>query len=313
MDPYVIDIPYWKRFLLVQLIIAPFRAPKSAALYKEIWTPEGSPLAIHTANLAKKLQRVLGTSYDVQWAMRYQHPSIAETLHQWKLLAEAEELIVVPLYPQPASSTTTSTLEEVQRLLKNLDLSIRVKEVRSFYQDERYLDAVAATAGSFRLDEYDHFLFSFHGLPQRHILKDDPNGYCQLNNQCCATINDRNKGCYRAACFHTARETAGRLGIPQESYTVTFQSRLGRDPWVQPYTDEVLAQLAEKGVKNILAFSPAFVADCLETLYEIGTEYNELFRSHGGESVTLVPSLNDRDDWVRALSGLIAPSATLVN
>ncbi|MCB0396355.1 MAG: ferrochelatase [Flavobacteriales bacterium] len=308
MDPYVIDIPLWKRFLLVNFIIAPFRAPKSAKLYKEIWTKDGSPLLIHTRNLATRLEETLGESHQVKWAMRYQHPGIGETITQWKELHDLSELVVIPLYPQPASSSTTSTIELVRRIFKKYSLKIPVRIVDKFYDHPSYLDAVAASASGISFAEYDHILFSFHGVPERHILKDDHSGVCRINDSCCGQISEKNEKCYRAACFHTAREVAKRLRIPDNGFTVCFQSRLGSDPWVQPYTDKVIEEMGRKGNKKLLVFSPAFVADCLETIYEIGVEYQELFQQFGGEKVTLVPGLNDRPEWVQTVAELALQS-----
>ncbi|HEU4719446.1 MAG TPA: ferrochelatase [Bacteroidia bacterium] len=306
MDPEVIDINPVARWLLVNLIIAPFRAPKSAKLYEKIWTKEGSPLLIYGNALTQKLQHSLGEDYVVKLAMRYRNPSIRNVLREM-MKENVEKIIAVPLYPQYASSSTGSTITRLEKEIAAQKITVPVKIISRFHQRREYIDAVAAGAGSFDLSQYDHVLFSFHGVPERHITKTDAklgNGKCYFGN-CCDTIHAGNEFCYRANCLATAHDVARKLSLSPEKYTISFQSRLGRTPWIRPYSDEIIAELAQKGKKKILAFSPAFVADCLETIYEIGVEYDELFRRNGGEKVQLVPSLNADDSWVAALQKII--------
>jgi ferrochelatase len=295
-DPRVIDINPISRFFLVNGIIVPFRAGKSAKLYEKIWTKEGSPLLIHGINLQKKLQKELGENYVVELAMRYQEPSISAAIERLKK-ANISSITVLPLYPQYATSSTTSSIEETEKVLKKWPSAPQVKYIQNFFVE---------IARQYNFNNYDHFLFSYHGLPERQITKasaEFSDGSCKIGS-CCDVITDKNRLCYRANCYETTRQLVKNLNIPEGKYTSAFQSRLD-DKWLKPYSDKVIEELAKKGVKNILVFSPAFVADCLETIYEIGTEYDEIFKEHGGESVTLVRSLNDSDVWVKALKNMI--------
>lgn len=302
-DERVIDINPIGRLLLVNGIIVPFRAPKSAKLYKHIFDENGSPLLYHGLELQKKMQAALGENYIVEFGMRYQNPKVEDALARIQKNG-THKLIIVPLYPQYASSSTGSTLQRIYEILNKWQTMPSIKAIHQFYDDEGFLNAVVENGNKFNVAEYDHVLFSFHGLPERQIRKGDCHDYC-LKNNCCSSITDKNASCYRAACFETARQIAKRMHIDEKKYTISFQSRLGKTPWIKPYSDEVIIELAEKGVKKILCFSPAFVADCLETLHEIGAEYQELFEEHGGEKIQLVPSLNSNDTWVEALKNII--------
>lgn len=309
MDPWVIDINPIGRWFLVNGIIAPLRAPKSAKLYESIWTSEGSPLLFHGINLKEKLQRTLGNDYVVELGMRYQSPSLRNAMIALRD-KKVDRIIAVPLYPQYSSAATSSTIEEIEKIQKRAGNFPEVKIIRKFHQFPEYIDAVAQTARPFPVSEFDHVMFSFHGVPERQITKTSKtlgDGSCSFDS-CCDVITGRNLYCYRANCIATARALAEKLNIPKEHYTISFQSRLGRTPWLQPFSDQVIIDIAKQGKKKLLAFSPAFVADCLETIYEIGVEYNELFREHGGEKVTLVPSLNSNDFWVDALGQIILRS-----
>ena len=306
MDKRVIDINPVSRWLLINLIIAPTRAPKSAKLYEKIWTQEGSPLLFHGIALKEKLQAKLGNDYVVSFGMRYQNPSIHSALEELRK-ASVKKIIVLPLYPQYASSSTGSTIELLMQEFGKWEVTPELKIISRFHHREEYLNALEASAKGFNPADYDHVLFSFHGLPERHIHKSDAqygDGKCTLG-KCCEIPRAGNQYCYRANCFQTALALAERLKIPKENYTIAFQSRLGRDPWIKPYSDHEIIRLAKEGKKKILAFSAAFVADCLETIYEIGTEYNELFREHGGEKVQLVPSLNSNPEWVDAVAKIL--------
>jgi ferrochelatase len=300
-DKRVIDMPWLSRKLLVNFIIVPFRSPKSAKQYKEIWTKEGSPLLIYGERLKTKLQKKLGDGFIVELAMRYQNPSVKSVLD--KITHKVEKLIVVPLYPHYASSSTGSTIEKVMLEIKNYEVVPDVKIQGPFYNNPEFIKAFVAIAQKRnKISDYDHYLFSYHGLPERHIMKGSEE--CGMNcklNECCNALTDKNFYCYRASCYHTTKLIAEALKLPDGSYTTSFQSRLGRDPWIKPYTDHVIAEKAKSGVKKMLCFSPAFVADCLETLFEIRIEYNRLFKEHGGTEMHLAESLNDNDEWVDAL------------
>lgn len=307
-DPYVIDLPWLKRLLLVNLIIIPFRAPKSAKLYKEIWTDEGSPLLIHGKAVSEKLQRSLGDQFEVMLAMRYQNPSIKSVLQQMEK-ANYSRIIALPLYPQYASSSTGSTIAKVKEDAKGYPTLPHIHFIKHFYDHPTFIKAWVEQFSKFDISSYDHVIFSFHGLPEKHLMKEHPSGNCTAHH-CRTEINGGNKTCYRAHCFATVRAIVEYVSIPENAYTVAFQSRLGSDPWIQPFSDEVVVQKAKEGVKNLLIASPAFVADCLETLYEIEIEYDELFKEHGGEKVELIKSLNENDIWIAALKEMVNKKAS---
>jgi protoporphyrin/coproporphyrin ferrochelatase len=305
-DKRVIDISAIGRFFLVNFIIVPFRSSNSAKLYQKIWTKEGSPLMIHTKHLSEKLQNELGDKFIVDFAMRYQEPAIKKVLNKLRE-QKPSHITILPLYPQYASSSTGSSMEYILKEIASWEVIPSLRILTKFYDNAHYLNAVADTAREFDFNNYDHILFSYHGLPERQVKKASAHyggETCQLG-ACCNSITKNNQYCYRANCFETTRQLVKRLNIPEGKYTTTFQSRLN-DKWIKPYSDKVIEELAKKGAKKLLVFSPAFVADCLETIYEIGTEYDVLFKEHGGESVTLVKSLNDNELWVKAVREMIS-------
>lgn len=306
MDERVIDIPKLNRTLLVKGVIVPFRSPKTAKLYTEIWDGQtGSPLLYYSVLQARMLQDKLGEGYQVELAMRYQNPSIESGLAKLKA-ALVESIQVIPLFPQYASASTGSVMQLVMELVSKWPTVPPISFVNSFHDNELMIKVFADNARKHQVESFDHVLFSFHGLPERQLLKCDHTGsYCLKNADCCQTLNDTNKFCYSAQGHDTARLIAKELGLAKENYTVCFQSRLGKEPWVQPYTTDVLKRLAAEGKKRLLVFSPAFVADCLETLYEITVEYHEEFRTLGGEHVQLVESLNDNPLFIDALAGMV--------
>lgn len=304
MDKRVIDIPAVPRWLLVNLIIAPFRGPKSAAEYRKLFTERGSPLKYYTEDLPEPLRSLLGKDYVVEYAMRYQNPSIATGLEKLKK-ANVASIHVIPLFPQYASATTGSVIDKVMEIVSRWQIIPEMKFTSQFLEEELFLEVIARRGRQWMdQHQYDHFLFSYHGLPERQIRKGSVGDQCKLGS-CCASFHERNRYCYRAQCFHTTRLIADKLGIPQDKYTVCFQSRLGKDPWIKPYTEDVLHELAAKGVKKVLAFSPAFVSDCLETTIEVGEAYQEQFIHAGGERWDLVESLNDDPQWVECLKELV--------
>jgi len=306
MDPRVIDISPLSRALLVKGIIVPFRSPKTAKLYKEIWSSEtGSPLLHYSKLQHKLLQERLGDGYQVELAMRYQNPSIESALNRLKA-ALVESIHVIALFPQYASASTGSVYDKVMELLRQWPTIPSVSFANSFHDNELMIETFANNGKKHQPETYDHILFSFHGLPQRQLMKCDHTGsYCLKVDGCCNILNDTNKYCYSAQCHHTALLIAEKLNIPKEKYTICFQSRLGKDPWVQPYTSEIVAKLANEGKKRLLVFCPAFVADCLETVYEVTEEYGAEFKALGGEHVQLVESLNDSPTWIDALEGMV--------
>lgn len=304
MDGRVIDIPYIPRFLLVNGIIATFRAPKSAKEYAKLWEDRGSPLKFYGFDVRDMLQEVLGEAYQVVLGMRYQSPSIENALKELKA-ANVERIIVIPLFPQYASATTGSVSEKVNSIVNQWQIIPSINHINQFMDHPMFLDAFAANGKAMmEKEDYDHVIFSYHGLPERQIKKGSVGNQCQLSS-CCDHFHERNRYCYRAQCFYTSRLLAERLGLRDDQYTTTFQSRLGKDPWIQPYTDDVLKELPQKGIKKVLAYSPAFVADCLETTLEVGEEFKEEFHEAGGEVWDLVPSLNDSQQWVACLEDLV--------
>jgi ferrochelatase len=295
MDGRVIDIPLAQRTMLVNGIIAPFRAPKSAKVYREVWTERGSPLKFYSEDVVRMLQERLGDDYFVVLGMRYQNPSLDSVLEELRTKG-LESIIVIPLFPQYASATTGSVYEKVMRIVKDWQIIPEIRFVNRFLDHPKFLETFTLLGRKYMAEHaYDHFLFSYHGL---------------LNNACCASLHAANQHCYRAQCFETTRLLATRLGIPADKYTVSFQSRLGKTPWIQPYTEEVIIDLAKKGVKSVLAFSPAFVADCLETTIEVGVEYREVFEKHGGHHWQLVESLNNHPLWIETLADMVLVRST---
>lgn len=305
MDGRVIDIGYPQRFALVNGIIAPFRAPKSAEEYRKLWDDKmGSPLKYYGFKVRDLLQESLGEDYVVELGMRYQSPSIAEALDKLKACT-LKDLIVIPLFPQYASATTGSVQDKVMEIMRGWQIIPSVQFISNFVEEPGYLDTLEAQARPFlEKGNWDHFLFSYHGVPERQIYKGSCDNYCRLGD-CCASYNEKNLYCYRAQCFLNSRLLADRLGLTPDQYTTCFQSRLGKDPWIQPYADQLLKELPAKGIKKVLAFSPAFVADCLETTVEVGEAFKEDFIEAGGEQWELVPSLNDHPRWIQCLQEMV--------
>ncbi|HRI26600.1 MAG TPA: ferrochelatase [Chitinophagales bacterium] len=320
-DGRVIDIPWLPRQLLVRGIISPFRAGNSAKSYKEIWTEKGSPLKYISQELALLLQESLNQAsppdmaFEVELAMRYQQPSITNGLTALRN-KNCSQYIILPLFPQYASATTGSIHQRVMEIMATWHTIPPVYFINSYFNNPLFIDAFAERGKAYNHEQYDYVLFSFHGLPQRQLRKADNHNYCLTKPDCCQNLHAQNRFCYGAQCWATAKAIAQKLQIPAEKFTVTYQSRLGKDPWIQPYTIEVLEKLAKEGKKRILVFCPAFVADCLETIYEIGEEYQEEFTHWGGEKVQLVESLNAHPLWVKALTRMALdalPSASLMH
>lgn len=305
MDPRVIDIPYFSRLLLVKGIIVPFRAPKSSRIYKELWTLGNgvSPLLTHTQNVVKLVQDRFGSeNVTVEMAMRYQNPSMESVLDKMRR-ANYDQIIIIPLFPQYASASTGSALDKAMEIIKKWWVIPEIKMVAQFYDHEGYIDSIVERAKAFNLADYDKIMFSYHGLPERQVDKVYDDGLCS-DQPCEREVNDHNKFCYKATCYATSRLLAAKLGLTEDQYTVSFQSRLDKK-WIEPFSDKIIEKWGAEGAKRVLAFSPAFVADCLETLIEIGEEYQELFVEHGGEKVQLVPSSNDHPRFIDCLEDLI--------
>ena len=302
LDPRVIDIPEIPRQLLVRGIIAPFRAPKSANTYKAIWTADGSPLLVHGKQDALKLQQLLGTEYKVVLAMRYGNPSIEKGIEELTK-ANVSSIRVIPMFPQYASATTGSVHQKVMEIVSKQQIIPTIEFINSYPLYPDLISAFAEKGKQARVNEADFVIFSFHGLPERQIRKADSNQVC-LKASCCNQLTYQNQYCYKAQCYATARAIAKQAGIPPEKYEVAFQSRLGKDPWIQPYTSDVVERLGKAGKQNVVVFCPAFVCDCLETSFEIGVEYAEEFKHAGGGGFSLLPGLNFHELWVQTLAGL---------
>ena len=312
-DPRVIDIPAIARFILVNLIIVPFRAPKSAKIYEELWENnglpdgiKGSPILYYGKSAREKLQETLGNDYDVYLAMRYKNPSIDDVLSD-VYKKNYEKIIVIPLFPQYASATTGSVIDKAMRIISKWWVIPEIKFIGQFYDNEGYINTVVEQASKYKLDEYDHVIFSYHGLPIRQVDKVYKDKTLCEEHNCEAEINETNVFCYKATCYATTRLISKKLGLSENKYTVCFQSRLDKN-WLEPFADDVIIEQAKKGAKKLLVFSPAFVADCLETLIEIGVEYQKLFEENGGKKVQLVESLNDHPMWIDTLKDLVLNS-----
>lgn len=360
-DPRVIDINPIGRFFLVNFIIVPFRAPKSAKIYKELWTKgslpaesgsysksviskkssteksfdyttkkispsrlavgqvgrndteessatrstsrQGSPIMIYGESVQKKLQQELGNDFEVELAMRYKNPGLDEVCARMEKKGY-EKIIIVPLFPHYASASTGSAIEKAMKLISKWWIIPEIKIISQFYDDENYLDSVIEQSKKYNLNDYDHILFSYHGLPVRQVDKVYSDGKPCADHKCEEEINEDNKYCYKATCYATTRMLAKKLNLSKDRYTVCFQSRLDKD-WLEPFSDKVIEEWAKKGAKKLLVFSPAFVADCLETTVEIGIEYQKLFKDNGGEKIQLVESLNDHPMWINALKKMV--------
>lgn len=305
-DPRVIDIPWIARKILVNGIIVPFRAPKSAKIYKELWDLSAgvSPLMTHTKHVQSLLQESFQNDHvTVEMAMRYQNPSMESVLERMHH-ANYDQLIILPLFPQYASASTGSAVEKAMDIIRKWWVIPEIKIINQFYDNEGYIDSIVDNAQSFKLSEYDHILFSYHGLPERQVDKVYEGTDLCSDQPCESEINEANKFCYKATSFATTRLIAEKIGLKEDQYTVCFQSRLDKK-WLTPFSDKVVEEWGKKGAKKLLVFSPAFVADCLETLIEIGEEYQEIFEEHGGEKVQLVPSSNCHPLFVKGLEKLI--------
>ena len=302
MDGRVININPILRYILVNFIICPIRSFSSTKIYKKVWDSEtGSPLLHNTQELTKKIKSKL-PDYDVHFAMRYQSPSIEKTLDNI-LSKNPDELIILPLFPHYAAATTGSVYEEVSRLLSRRWVVPKIKFINQFYDNEKFIDAWIDKASKFETESYDKVIFSYHGIPNSHVDNVYQDSACTDHN-CETAITENNKFCYKATTYETTKILAKRLNIPEDKYIVTYQSRL-TNKWLSPFTDEVLESLPKDDKKNVLVFSPAFTADCLETIIEIGDEYKDLFKESGGENLDYVESLNYSDLWADAIIDII--------
>lgn len=301
-DKRVITLPFFLRKILVNGIIIPFRARKSSNLYKNLWTEKGSALLHYSIELKNQLQNKFKEDYKIYFGMRYGNPSLIHTLKQIKE-GNPDEIIILPLYPQYASSTTGSAFEAVFNELKNWNAIPSIKLIHQFYKHPEFITTYVNQILKYDPKDYDHIIFSYHGLPLSHIDK----VHSSVSNDSCDCINEmpeHGKLCYKAACYETTRLIVKALGLTQNEFSIGFQSRLS-NKWLNPFTDQIIKNLAQKGVKKILVVAPSFVTDCLETIIEIQHDYKELFIKKGGEKLTLVSSLNDSDEWLNSLFEII--------
>ncbi|MFB9121500.1 ferrochelatase [Bergeyella porcorum] len=303
MDEKVIDYRWFFRALLVRGIILKTRPQKSAEAYKTVWTDEGSPLIVITKKIQKKLQKLV--SVPVEIGMRYAEPSIQSGIQ--KLVDQGvTDIVLFPLYPQYAMSTTETVVDKAEEVRKRFFPEVNIKYIPPFYNKDLYIDCLAESIREKLPEQFDALQFSYHGVPERHIYKTDKSKTCRLDNETCnhSTNELHNQLCYRHQCYKTTELVAEKLGLPKEKVLVTFQSRLGKDKWIEPYTDETLEQLPQRGVKNLAIVCPAFVSDCLETLEEIAEEGKEEFLHAGGERFHYLPCLNDEDRWIQVVKAL---------
>lgn len=305
MDERVIDMPWLSRFLLVKGIIVPFRAPKSAHAYSTVWTKEGSPLIVLSKQLQEALQKQV--TEPVTLAMRYGAPAPWTAYDELlEKVPDLEEVILVPMYPHYAMSSYETAVEYAKEVHKKRKYSFRLTIIPPYYDNTLYLDSLAESMKPYLQQPFDHLLFSYHGVPERHIHKGDITGnHCLKSPDCCDVSSPAHKQCYRHQCLVTTKLVAEKLNIPQQQYSHSFQSRLGRDEWLKPYTAQRLAELPGEGIKKLLVACPAFVSDCLETLEEIAMQGKETFMQAGGESFTMIPCLNVHPMWVKAIASWI--------
>lgn len=304
MDERVIDVPLWARTLLVKGIILNTRPKASAEAYKKIWWKEGSPLIVLSERLQNKIQKQV--EVPVALAMRYGSMTIKKGLQEL-VDKGVDEVFLMPLYPQYAMATTETILVLAETIRKTHFPHITIQDLKAFYKDSNYIKVLSNSIARHLEDkDYEYLLFSYHGVPERHIRKSDiTKSHCKIDGSCCATPSKAHKFCYRHQCFEVTKRVVETLNLKEGTYSTSFQSRLGFDPWLQPYTDLTIERLGKEGIKKLAVVTPAFVSDCLETLEEIAMEGEEIFHEMGGQEFTTVPCLNDDQEFVDLLSNWI--------
>lgn len=303
MDGRVLDAPFPIRFGVVHFAILPFRPKQSGEAYEKIWTEHGSPLIVTSRNVRALLQGRVDPP--VELAMRYQNPSVPSAIEKLNA-AGVTQLLLIPLFPHYAMSSYETAVARVQEVAAKIAPQMRIDVQPPYFADADYIEALVANTAHHLTGEWDHLLFSFHGIPERHLRKSDRTGcHCLTTPDCCDRPSPAHATCYRHQCFETVKAFVARAGIPADKFSVSFQSRLGRDPWLKPYTDLVIPELAQRGIRKLLVMCPAFVADCLETLEEIGMRGAESFREAGGEELALVPCLNEHPRWIDTLERMV--------
>ncbi|WBA83060.1 ferrochelatase [Endozoicomonas sp. GU-1] len=300
MDKHVIDLPWVIRRLILSLFILPSRPAKSAEAYSAIWTEQGSPLIVNSEKCAEQLRE--RTSIPIELAMRYGKPDMAEALRNLAKQPDIEEILLFPLYPHYAMSSVKTVIERAKSLMQEMGITLPLRVHPVFYDHDGYIEALVESAKPWLEKEFDHLVFSYHGVPERHITKDDPTGnHCLKDKSCCQKTSIAHKTCYRHQVYQTTEAFVEKAGVPIDKYSVGFQSRLGKAKWLEPNTLDVLKQLADQGARKVLVICPSFVSDCLETLEEIGIGAKEEFIKAGGESLELIPCLNDHPAWIDLL------------
>jgi ferrochelatase len=303
MDGRVLDTIYPARWCVVHWAVLPSRPALSAAAYKKIWTAGGSPLVATGRKVREALQERAGIR--VGLAMRYRNPSIPDALRELRDEGR-RELLLIPLFPHYAMSSFETAVARVREVIARVAPAMSLTVAAPYYDHPDYIRAMTANATEYLTQPYDRLLFSFHGIPERHLRKSDPSGsHCLSRPDCCGEGCPALATCYRAQCFRTVEAFARTASIPREKYSIAFQSRLGRQPWIKPHTDAVLEEMARSGIKKLLVICPSFVADCLETLEEIGIRGRESFRAAGGGELTLIPCLNTHPLWITALDNMV--------
>ena len=301
-DGRVIDLPYFFRKILVNLIIVPFRSGKSSKMYRQLWTQKGSPILYNTQKLSAKLQKKLSVNYEVFMAMRYGNPSMNSILSEIEK-QQFKKLIIIPLFPQYASSTVGSIIEKSLNIIAKWNYIPELRVISEFYKNPLFIKAWITKLQQLDYNKYEHILFSYHGLPEKHVERTHNNISCTEFN-CSNELNKLNYACYRAQCYYNTRLIINELNLSKEMYSVGFQSRFGKR-WLNPFTEDIIKEKAKNGIKKILVIPMSFVADCLETKVEIDIEYKKLFMAHGGKELKMPDSLNDDDLWVESLKSLI--------
>lgn len=310
MDPRVIDVPLWARILLVKGIILNTRPKKSAEAYKKIWWKEGSPLIVLSERLQKKVASRI--SVPIGLAMRYGSMTIKNGLQELHDKG-VDEVMIIPLYPQFAMATTETILVLAKKLRDSYFPNMKLIDIPAFYNKSEYIEVLSKSISE-KLEklDYEHLLFSYHGVPERHIRKSDiTKSHCKIDGSCCNTNSPAHEFCYRHQCYNTTQQIAEKLNLEKGTYSTSFQSRLGFDPWLQPYTDRTIERMGKGNIKKMAIVTPAFVSDCLETLEEIAMEGEEIFHEVGGKEFTTIPCLNDRDDWADVLANWVNEWASL--
>lgn len=301
MDPYVIQLPWILRRLIVSLFVLPKRPKDSAEAYQSVWLDEGSPLVVYSEQLKQALQQQ--TEHPIAMAMRYGKPDIETELVKLARIDGIDEILFIPLYPHYADSTITTSVELAKEVIAKHQLDIKLNVIAPFYQQDDYITALVESAQPYLDQPYDHLIFSYHGLPEVHITKCDPSGnHCLKSDSCCQTPHPAHATCYRHQVLATTDRFVEKAGLSADRYSIAFQSRLGRAKWLEPNTEDRIKELAAAGAKNILVICPAFVTDCLETLEEIAIRGQEVFEQAGGEKLTLIPCMNQHPAWVNTLA-----------